>query len=173
MSIGRYMIMNVLLRNRCYVFLIFLLSACSKADSSNAYDSPNSPLSVQQDAAIKTYIQTHNLTMTKDESGMYYQILDGGDSTQIMTLNDVPTIIYTRKNLQDSLLDASFGSTDFDGRELKDHIAGWQIGLRKIGKGGSIFMIIPSDLGFGNVAVGNIIPANTVLVCNVQLVDFK
>ncbi len=111
--------------------------------------------------------------MKRDSSGMYYKIVETGDSTQIMTLSSIPTLIYTRSNLQDTLLDASFGSTDFDGRQLKDHIAGWQIGLRKIGKGGTIFMIIPSRLGFGDVAVGSIIPANTVLVCTVQLVDFK
>ncbi|RFM32726.1 FKBP-type peptidyl-prolyl cis-trans isomerase [Chitinophaga silvisoli] len=154
------------------ILFLLCLTACS-ASSDNDLIS-NDPGSISsQDYAIQSYISAHGLEMKRDANGLYYKIIEGGDSTRIMTLNSIPTLIYTRSNLKDSLLDASFGSTDFDGRQLKDHIAGWQIGLRKIGKGGTIFMIIPSRLGFGDVAVGNIIPANTVLVCTVQLVDFK
>lgn len=154
------------------ILFLLCLTACSvSADDDLSVDSPTG--STTQDYNIQAYINAHGLEMKRDSNGLYYKILNGGDSTQVMTLNSVPTLIYTRSNLKDTLLDASFGSTDFDGRPLKDHIAGWQIGLRKIGKGGTIFMIIPSRLGFGDVAVGNIIPANTVLVCTVQLVDFK
>jgi len=154
------------------ILFILCLSACSASADDDLL--ANDPTAVgTQENSIQYYISSHGLTMTRDTSGLYYRILDTGDSTQIMNLKSVPTLIYTRSNLKDTLLDASFGSTDFDGRQLKDHIAGWQIGLRKIGKGGTIFMIIPSRLGFGDVAVGSIIPANTVLVCTVQLVDFK
>lgn len=154
------------------ILFLLCLSACSKSDGGEAYASDPSSIG-SQEYSIQSYISNHGLTMKRDTSGLYYKIMDMGDSTQMMNLNSIPTLIYTRSNLQDTLLDASFGSTDFDGRLLKDHIAGWQIGLRKIGKGGTIFMIIPSRLGFGDVAVGSIIPANTVLVCTVQLVDFK
>ncbi|WP_343690534.1 FKBP-type peptidyl-prolyl cis-trans isomerase [Chitinophaga sp.] len=154
------------------IFFLLYLSACSKSADGNLNASSPSTV-VSQEYSIQSYISSHGLAMTRDTSGMYYKIMDIGDTTKIMNLKSIPTLIYTRSNLRDSLLDASFGSTDFDGRQLKDHIAGWQIGLRKIGKGGTIFMIIPSRLGFGDVAVGNIIPANTVLVCTVQLVDYK
>jgi FKBP-type peptidyl-prolyl cis-trans isomerase len=154
------------------ILFLLCLTACSAAsDDDRLSNDPGTTSS--QDNAIQSYITAHGLEMKKDPNGLYYKIIEEGDSTQIMTLKSIPTLIYTRSNLQDSLLDASFGSTDFDGRQLKDHIAGWQIGLRKIGRGGTIFMIIPSRLGFGDVAVGSIIPASTVLVCTVQLVDFK
>jgi FKBP-type peptidyl-prolyl cis-trans isomerase len=154
------------------ILLALCLSACSASADDNLTASDPSTIG-SQEYSIQSYITTHGLTMTKDPSGLYYKIIDMGDSTEMMNLKSVPTLIYTRSNLKDTLLDASFGSTDFDGRQLKDHIAGWQIGLRKIGKGGTVFLIIPSRLGFGDVAVGSIIPANTVLVCTVQLVDFK
>jgi FKBP-type peptidyl-prolyl cis-trans isomerase len=110
--------------------------------------------------------------MQKDPTGLYYQIQEPGDTGR-MTLESVPTLNYTRRNLADSLLDQSFGGTTFDGRKLKDHIVGWQIGLQLIGKGGKILMIIPSPLGFGSSAVGNIIPANSILVCEVELENYK
>ncbi|MVT39946.1 hypothetical protein GO495_05080 [Chitinophaga oryziterrae] len=159
--------MKVILR---YCLLVLLLSGCSKADSS---DTDALAVLYKEDGIIRAYIAAHNLTdMVKDSSGLYYKIQEPGDSVH-MTLNSVPTIIYSRSNIQDSLLDASFGSTNFDGRKLKDHIVGWQIVLQKIGKGGKVFTIIPSPLAFGNEEVGSIIAANSILVCEIEVVDFK
>lgn len=166
--------MNAFLRATfCFLLPVSLLMACSKNEYSDAdmFNDVERSI-VEQDSLIQGYISDHKLTMEHDFSGLYYNIEDPGDSAH-PNLNAVVTINYTRSNLSDSLLDASFGDTNFDGRALKDHIVGWQIGLQKIGRGGKIFMIIPSRLAFGNIAVGNIIPANTVLVCNVELVDFK
>jgi FKBP-type peptidyl-prolyl cis-trans isomerase FkpA len=155
----------------CSLLLLFL-TGCSKADYTDGALDGTLDTIAQQDGQIQSYITSHNLSMQKDFTGMYYQIQVAGDTGR-MTLESVPTINYTRKNLQDSLLDASLGSTNFDGRKLKDHIVGWQIGLQQIGKGGKILMIIPSPLGFGKSAVGNIIPANTILVCEVELENYK
>jgi FKBP-type peptidyl-prolyl cis-trans isomerase FkpA len=153
------------------ILLLFLIG-CSKAE--NADWPTDDPIDViaQQDGQMQAYIASHNLDMQRDLTGMYFQIQAPGDTGR-MTLESVPTLNYTRKNLQDSVLDASFGGTNFDGRKLKDHIVGWQIGLLKIGKGGKILMIIPSPLGFGKAAVGNIIPANSILVCEVELENYK
>jgi FKBP-type peptidyl-prolyl cis-trans isomerase FkpA len=152
--------------------LLLLLIGCSKADYNNAALDGALDTIAQQDILMQAYIASHNLNMLKDPIGMYYQIKEEGDTGR-MTLESVPTLNYTRSNLQDSVLDASFGGTNFDGRKLKDHIVGWQVGLLKIGKGGKILMIIPSPLGFGKAAVGNIIPANSILVCEVELENYK
>jgi FKBP-type peptidyl-prolyl cis-trans isomerase len=171
----RYNCMNAFLRAAfCFLLPMLLLTACAKDEySGNDRVSDVEQIMHEQDIQIQEYIREHNLTMERDFSGLYFSIEDPGSDSAHMTLNSVPTIVYSRANLKDSVFDASFGSTNFDGRALKDHIVGWQIGLQKIGKGGKIFMIIPSPLAFGNIAVGNIIPANTILVCNVELVDFK
>lgn len=168
--------MNAHLRAAFYLlFSLVLITGCSKNEYSDTYNdvTDGERIMQEQNAAIQSYMMANNLSLDRDFSGIYYKIENPGDPSAFMTLNSIPTLNYTRRNLKDSLLDASFGSTNFDGRALKDHIMGWQIGLRKIGKGGKIFLIIPSPLGFGNVSVGNIIPANTVLVCDVELVDFK
>jgi FKBP-type peptidyl-prolyl cis-trans isomerase len=156
---------------RYYPILLLFVIGCSKADYSGNMDSVLDTIA-QQDVQIRSYITTHDLKMQRDPSGMYFQIQEAGDSGR-MQPESVPTLNYTRKNLQDSVLDASFGSTNFNGQKLKDHIVGWQIGLQQIGKGGKILMIIPSPLAFGKSPVGNIIPANTVLVCEVELEDYK
>jgi FKBP-type peptidyl-prolyl cis-trans isomerase len=91
----------------------------------------------------------------------------------MLSLDNIPTLMYTRRLLNgDKLIDVSLSPTNFNNRPLKDHIAGWQIGLQKIAKGGKILLIIPPYLGFGNVAVDKI-PSNSILVCELTLVDFK
>jgi FKBP-type peptidyl-prolyl cis-trans isomerase len=168
--------MNAFLRaTYCCLSTVILFSACAKSmsdDNSMQMDDVRKTME-EQELKIEQYMKSHNITLTHDPKGIYYKIETPGDTSAFMNLNTIPTMSYTRSNLADSVLDASFGATNFDGRPLKDHIVGWQIGLQKIGKGGRIFMIIPSPLGFGNVSIGNIIPANTVLVCDVTLVDFK
>jgi FKBP-type peptidyl-prolyl cis-trans isomerase FkpA len=157
---------------RYYPILLLLLTGCSKEDYSTGTLDGALDTIAKQDVQIQSYMASHNLDMQKDATGLYFQIQESGDTGR-MTLESVPTLNYTRMNLQDSLLDASFGGTDFDGRKLKDHIVGWQIGLQMIGKGGKILMIIPSPLAFGRSAVGNIIPANSILVCEVELENYK
>lgn len=172
----RYNCMNAYLRAAFSLLLsLVLITGCSKDEQSEAYNDVGDYERTmrEQDIAIQQYISANNLRLEHDFSGIYYKIENPGDQRAFMNLNSVPTLSYVRRNLKDSILDASFGSTNFDGRALKDHIVGWQVGLQKIGKGGKIFLIIPSPLGFGNIAVGNIIPANTVLVCDMELVDFK
>jgi FKBP-type peptidyl-prolyl cis-trans isomerase len=152
------------------ILSLILFSGCAKKDSVNLFESASDVA----DNQIEQYIRSHNIDAVRDASGLYYQVLDPGDSIHYMlSLDNVPTIMYTRRLLSDKLIDVSLSPTNFNNRPLKDHIAGWQLGLQRIAKGGKILLIIPPALGFGNVAVDDKIPANSVLVCELTLVDFK
>ncbi|HEY0272592.1 MAG TPA: FKBP-type peptidyl-prolyl cis-trans isomerase [Chitinophaga sp.] len=153
-----------------------LFAACSKEDSApkNRYEDI---LSARQDSLILQYLATNNLTAYFDPSGLYFRILNPGDGVHYITLTDTPYVIYSRRLLNGMIVESSKGQvTNFDGRQLKDHIPGWQIGLQKISKGGTIELYIPAVLGFGSQAIyeGNtlIVPANAVQICQVELVDF-
>lgn len=152
-----------------------VLSACSKADVSQPSEAA---LAVSGDSAIQRYLTANDITASFDPpSGLYYRVLNPGDGQHYITLTDTPYVIYTRRLITGILVESSKGQvTNFDGRALKDHIPGWQIGLQKISKGGSIEMYIPPSLGFGAQAVYSggvmIIPPNSVQICQVQLVDF-
>jgi FKBP-type peptidyl-prolyl cis-trans isomerase len=166
--------MKQVLQTILYALLSLLLfTGCDKKDGQLKAEDLNSATDGYIDGQIEQYIRTHNIEATRDVTGLYYQILDPGDSTRYMlSLDNIPTITYTRRLLNDQLIDLSLSPTNFNGRPLKDHIAGWQIALQKIAKGGKILVIIPPSLGFGKVAVEKI-PANSVLVCELTLVDFK
>lgn len=152
------------------ILSLILFSGCAKKDNVSLLESASD----FADNQIEQYIHSHNIDAIRDATGLYYKILDPGDSIHYMlSLDNIPTIMYTRRLLNDKLIDVSLSPTNFNNRPLKDHIAGWQIGLQRIAKGGKILLIIPPNLGFGNVAVDDKIPANSVLVCELTLVDFK
>lgn len=108
-------------------------------------------------------------------SGLCYKIIREGNGNDVINFDQVPSIIYTRHLLpSEKLVESSLGlPTSLDGRQLKNHILGWQIGLRLITKGGRIIMYIPSPLAFGATGIPGAIPPNSILICDVTLVDFK
>lgn len=154
------------------LLLLLLLAACTKKEGSFDNLRQDADVVAREDDMIREYLRRHNINATRDVTGLYYKILSHGDSLSYMSPASIPTIRYERRLLNDSLVDASFGITDFGGKPLKDHILGWQVGLLKIAKGGRIYLVIPSQLAFGKQQVANI-PPNSPLVCDIELVDFR
>lgn len=119
---------------------------------------------------IQEYIKKNNLSPTKHASGLYYIIKTEGSGVNPTTNNKV-TVHYKGYLTNGTQFDgtgatpASFG--------LNQVIAGWQIGIPLIKKGGEIKLIIPSILGYGAQSPSSSIPANSVLVFDVQLLDIK
>lgn len=52
-------------------------------------------------------------------------------------------------------------------------IAGWDEGISTMKKGGKRLLRIPANLAYGSRAVGGVIPPNSVLIFDVELVDIK
>lgn len=52
-------------------------------------------------------------------------------------------------------------------------IAGWDQGLLGMREGGKRKLVIPASLGYGNQAIGNIIPANSTLIFEVEMLSIQ
>lgn len=151
-----------------------LLPSCAKKD-----DGPESFFeAVMNDTqTIRSYLRAKNRDsgIVIHPSGVVYKVLEPGNGIDTIRLTQTPTVIFKRMILGDDRIVESSQNlpTQFDGRKLKDHILGWQIGLRLITKGGHILLYIPSNLAFGKTGIPGTIPPNAILVCDVKLVDFK
>lgn len=94
-----------------------------------------------------------------------------GTGAEAKAGNDV-TVHYLGTLTDGTMFDASrnHGDTGFTftlgaGQVIK----GWDQGVAGMKEGGKRKLTIPSDLAYGNRAVGNVIPANSTLIFEVEL----
>jgi len=142
-------------------------AACKKADVGDVYDPI--PQFKADTTAIRAFVKLNNIPVLKDESsGVFYQIIAPGTGTYTYTTSSLITVDYSGKLLNGTTFDTSGGTPrQF---QLSRLIAGWQVAIPKIQKGGQIRFFVPSYFGYGNSAQGTI-PANSVLDFSVTLSD--
>lgn len=149
------------------------LSGCAKTD-----ESANSFLSdlTRDMQSVESWLRANGQydEYKTHPSGIIYKIIDNGDLSDTISLDEIPVVTYSRSVFPSAnVVESSPLPTSFDNRKLKDHIPGWQIGLTLISKGGRIKMFIPSRLAFANVGIPGKIPPNAILVCDVTLIDIR
>lgn len=161
------------IRSVTLVILCFVvaLAACTKSESDALMDSVNR--SKDEEEAFLKYITKNNIdSVMRDPSGMFYRIVREGSGTGIK-LTSVPTIIFTTQLPSGKVVQSSLGvPSNLDGRKLNAHIPGWQVGIPRIKRGGRIILFIPSSMAYGSAGVDNLIPPNTPLISEIDLVDF-
>jgi FKBP-type peptidyl-prolyl cis-trans isomerase FkpA len=115
---------------------------------------------------INKYISDNNLNATATGSGLYYVIETQGTGAQPTSKSDI--IVKYRGYLTNGT-QFDQNSTGF-ATNLSSVVNGWQEGLPYFKKGGKGKLLIPSALGYGANATGSI-PANSVLIFDIELVD--
>ena len=150
-------------RNVLLAFLVapILFAACGKTDTECV------PATVASEkAAMVAYCTANSITYTEHASGILYEIMSPGLTTQPTIANTV-SVVYTGKLLNGNQFDASANPVRL---ALSGVIKGWQIGIPLIKKGGRIKMVIPSSLAYGCTGQGSIAP-NSPLYFEVTLTD--
>jgi len=114
---------------------------------------------------IEDYLTANSLTAKSTPSGLYYIIsAPGGDIHPNINLQ--VKVKYKGYLTNGNIFDQ--GTITYS---LSQLIKGWQEGLPLIGVGGKIKLLIPSALGYGSSSQGTAIPANSVLIFDMELLD--
>lgn len=117
--------------------------------------------------------QTEENIMTT-ASGLQYIELEAGTGASPQ-VGDTVAVHYTG-TLEDG---TKFDSSLDRGQPIEftlgvgQVIAGWDEGIALLKVGGKAKLIIPPELAYGNRAVGGVIPANSTLIFEVELVEIK
>lgn len=119
------------------------------------------------DLSVEEYIAENNLTTKELDEGVHIAIDNPGNDVK-PNINSRVKVNYVGKLTDGTQFDANTG-IEF---ALTGVIQGWRIGLKELGEGGSCKLIVPPNAGYGGNAVG-IIPANSVLVFDIDLIDVK
>ncbi len=102
------------------------------------------------------------------ESGLHYIIHKEGNGAQ-PEQGDTVTVNYTSKLLSGVIYNQSDGATEFVVGSLIPR--GLDEGLTMMKKGGVGTFILPSELGYGNKGMSNVVPPQAVLIFDVELLE--
>jgi FKBP-type peptidyl-prolyl cis-trans isomerase FkpA len=149
-----------------FFIVLSFVSSCIKTSENTCTNT-----SVAADSsAILSYLNSNAISgYVKHSSGLYYKIENPGGSGA-PNLSSKVFVKYTGKFTDNRVFD-SVSDPAKTGWVLGSLIEGWRIGIPLISKGGKIKLFIPSALGYGCTG-GGAIPANTILVFDIELVDF-
>jgi FKBP-type peptidyl-prolyl cis-trans isomerase len=140
--------------------------------------------SIYDGISIQKYITANNLTgylpaknALNQNTGLYYKIVTPGTGIVPITINSVVGVQYTGTLFNGTVFDTA---TTTDGTaattlSIYDVIPGWQQGLPYITAGGTISLLIPSAMAYGdagssNSVTGSSIPPFTCLRFEIKVV---
>ncbi len=138
----------------------------------------------EEDAAIRTYFTSKHINPIKTASGMYYSIQKEGSGPNA-AYGDTVIMNYRGNLLDGTVFDSNIDSAFFHVQPLNfvlgtgRVIKGWEEGITYLKPGSRAFFYLPSALAYGtqtrpgNAANPKGIPANSVLIFEVELVAAK
>ena len=151
-----------------YFFFFFAALSLFLTGCKDDYLTAEEQLKVDLDK-ITQYIAEKNLTTEVTTSGIHYVIQTPGNGGK-PSLSSSVTVHYKGYFLDGKVFDQTSGTPiTFP---LNGVIKGWQQCVPLLQKGGKGTFIIPSELCYGTRPPSGI-PANAVLVFDIELVDFK
>ena len=113
---------------------------------------------------IREFLREEGTQIT--DSGLAYRIIEPGNDKKPISNKDTVWVNYKGTLLDNSVFDEN-EDIHFT---LEDVIPGWAEGLKLIGVGGKIILVIPADLAYGERGNRAIEP-NSTLVFDVDLLD--
>lgn len=138
---------------------VLLFSQCKKEDQD-----------VTDRNLILNHLEENNLTAEEHPSGIFYVISNEGAGAN-PGLNNTVSVLYKGYLLNGNIFDQTSGNQSVS-FPLQNLIPGWQIAIPLLKKGGKGTFWIPSSLGYGSTSLPGI-PANSVLVFDIELIDFQ
>lgn len=121
---------------------------------------------------LQAYFKKHDLHPEKRPSGLYYLITKKTDGDKPLSGKTV-YVNYTGKLMNGDVFDSNAGRDPLKfvlGRGQV--ILGWDEGIAQLRKGEKATLFIPSHLAYGENSPSPKIPPNSILIFDVELVDF-
>jgi FKBP-type peptidyl-prolyl cis-trans isomerase FkpA len=161
--------------SRSVVLLLCVVLAMTGCKKSGGCPENNAVAPAAEGQLVQDYLTTNSISATKHKSNMYYQIVTpgtGGSPNQCSTV----LVKYSIKLTNGSTVPNQ--PTDNIAFNLQGLIPAWIQGIPLLQKGGSIRLFVPPSLAYGSQqqtdANGNVtIPANSILIFDINLVDFQ
>ena len=124
---------------------------------------------------IKDLFLDHTKDMNKTSSGLYYLINKEGDNNRSPNKGDMVSVHYKGMLLDGTIFDSSYQRDqplEFS-IGVGQVIPGWDEGISLLNQGSSAKFVIPSDLAYGSQGAGGVIPPDSTLIFEVELLKIE
>ncbi len=153
--------------------VVFLFTGCYKKDENTStcdYDPCAVKAPSNEITQLEAYLSGAGITTAiKYCSGMYYQIISTG-SDKAPSICSYVSVNYKGTLTNGTVFDQTSGTPA--GFQLAILIESWKQGILLIKKGGKIRLYVPPSLGYGTAQSASI-PANSILIFDIELVDIQ
>jgi FKBP-type peptidyl-prolyl cis-trans isomerase FkpA len=132
----------------------------------------------EDDSKLQAYFAEHKIKAQKTTSGLYYTIQKEGTGPQIHAGQNV-AIMYTGKTLDGTIFDTNRDSSKHHTDPLKfvagQHkmIPGMDEGVMLMKNGSKATLYLPSPIAYGQRSPSPAIPANSILIFDVEVTEVK
>ena len=106
-------------------------------------------------------------------SGLQYRIINEGSGHDSPKPESVVSVHYRGKLTNGFEFDSSYKRNQPASFPVNGVIRGWTEALQLMKEGDKWELIIPPDLGYGSKGAGNIIPPDSILIFEVELIEIK
>ena len=117
-------------------------------------------------------IKTHEDFVTTS-SGLQYRILNEGSGDQSPGPESIVSVHYRGKLTNGLEFDSSYQRNQPISFPVSGVIRGWSEALKLMKEGDKWELIIPPDLGYGKKGARNVIPPDSTLIFEVELLEIK
>ncbi len=119
---------------------------------------------------IINYMMDEGIELKSTASGLYYQMIEAGEGNNA-EWGDWVKVNYKGYTLDGKVFDSSYKKGKPIEFYIGNMIAGWNEGLQLMQPGGKAFFVVPSELAYGEKGFAHIIPPNTTLAFEVELLE--
>lgn len=158
------------------VYHVELVSTKSDAEYKKEQSAKSEAQKKIDDAALTDYFKKNNIKVKKTASGLYYSIEKEGTGATAQNGQNV-SVNYTGKLINGKKFDSNT-DPDFKHQQpftltlgTRSVIPGWEEGLALLKKGSKATLYIPSGLAYGSQDRSPTIPANSILIFDVEILD--
>lgn len=157
----------------CLMAAIFVGCDQTAALKKEMVANPSSQTEIDKNTILQ-YLMDNKITNAKStDSGIYYIMEKEGDGAGHPTATSNIKAHYHGTLLDGTVFDSSVERGKPLDFRLNGVIRGWQEAIPMLSKGGKGKFIIPSGLAYGARGAGAKIKPNSVLIFDIELVDFQ
>lgn len=138
-----------------------------------AEEAENQKRLAEEPARIAKFVKDFNVNVKPSETGVYYLEIQTGTGDMVDN-GDLVSIHYNIYNLDNKLIESSYEHEPlqfvFGSGEM---VPGIEEGVSQMRVGGKSTIIVPSKMGFGDVAIDKDLPAYSTVIFDLELVSVQ